>query len=108
MKVKTREDALLHCFDLWLWLAVTGSANKSEWPGWEFNGGYLDKCGFNCPACHYAEDCNLCPIKWADSVCYYYGSEYSGWAEAETYRIRSKWALRIATLALEALFDEHN
>lgn len=110
MKIKSREDALLHCFDLWLWLALNPDkvcGSKQLWPGWEERGGYLDYCYRNCPCCEFAPtDCNRCPIKWSytgskDYMCEY--SEYRKWRNSKTLEDRTKWALEIAILALEAL-----
>lgn len=113
MKIKTREDALLHCFDLWLWLAITGSDKKSEWPGWNFNGGYLERCIFwNCPTCEYTHNThfvggcnNACLLNWSSGnrKCNYKGGEFWEWRHAVTIEDRKKWALEIAILALEAM-----
>ncbi len=111
MKVKTKTDALLHCFDLWLWLAVTGADHKSFWPGWEFNGGYLEECCHDCPVCDYGlvvsinDLCNeKCIIKWKNNHCNEKrGAQFYNWDNAKTERARKKWALEIAILALEAL-----
>ncbi len=103
MKVETREDALLHCFDLWLWAAVTGSKHKEDWPGLKKNGGYLEYCLHDCPACEYSESCEHCIIKWKEECCVHAGSEFSKWDNARTKQERTKWALRIAALALDAL-----
>jgi len=112
MKVETREDALLHCFDLWLWLACNPARKfKEDWPGWEENGGYLEHCNCYCPCCHYVynyvykrdfEQCqDLCPIKWSDIWCM--TGEFGSYCTATTNKERTKWALKIAELALDAL-----
>jgi hypothetical protein len=109
MKVKTREDALLHCFDLWLWLALNPEKRKENWPGWKFNGGYLEECSGDCPCCDYKvsiknSSCTThCPIKWTDGHCLSSGSEYIEYIYAKTFKERTKWALKIAELALDAL-----
>lgn len=110
MKIETREDALLHCFDLWLWLAETGSRDKEDWPGWERNFGYLEGCSYDCPCCGYTEgDCLKCPIVWSGVdggyggyPCCQEGAEFDKWANANEEESK-KWALEIAILALEAL-----
>ncbi len=112
MKIKTREDALLHCFDLWLWLAVTGN-DKGDWPGWKFRGGHLERCECLCPVCGYTKrdwskpkvySCeNSCLIKWNGRWCESITAEYSRWSRSKTKKDRKKWALEIAILALEAL-----
>ena len=103
MEIETKRDALLHCFDLWLWLAVTGAAHKMEWPGWKFNGGYLGNCENNCPCCGYAS-CSQCPIDiWANGYCESEDSPFTNWFKSQTKTERSKWALEIAILALDAL-----
>jgi len=104
MKIITREDALLHCFDLWLWLAVTGKKHKENWPGWEFNGGYLEKCFADCPVCKYSEDCETCIISWTGEDCSEsHKGEFYKWRKATTKQEHTKWALKIAGLALDAL-----
>ena len=50
---KTEEDALLSCFDLWIWLSAFPEEEKEDWPGWEDNGGTLQACEHNCPVCEY-------------------------------------------------------
>ena len=111
MKVETKEDALIHCFDLWLWCAVTGK-NKYDWPGWGFNGGYLNPCQFDCPCCEYVGYdgyeqnkvlCDECPISWGVARCFY-GSVFLEWECARTVANRKTAALKIATLAMEALY----
>ena len=114
MKIKTREDALLHCFDLWLWLAVTGGRSKSKWPGWKSNGGYLDMCELGCPVCEYSHlyprSCcgnRECIIAWnsVDGSCCNddRATEYQKWGNALNSQTRTKWALKIAALTLDAL-----
>jgi len=109
MKIKTREDALLHCFDLWLWLAVTGTLVKADWPGWMENGGHLEPCQAHCPACDYTkrgdwEDCtSSCPLKWTNGWCNDSDGEFCKWNHAQSKKDRKKWALEIAILALKAL-----
>jgi len=107
MKIETKEDALLHCFDLWLWLALNPASYKDDWPGWELNGGYLKSCRSLCPVCEYGlsgvrQYCNeKCLIKWTGERCV--EGEFSEWSVAETPKARTKWALKIATLALNEL-----
>ena len=114
MKVKTKEDALLHCFDLWLWLAVTGSPYKEKWSGWKENSGYLEKCDSDCPCCEYHKikrgRCNEnCILNWCGGYgCKEFGDEFSTWTDATSSKNRSKWALEIAILALEALTGEED
>ncbi len=104
MKIETREDALLHCFDLWLWLAVTGSPGKDRWPGWEKNGGHLESCLHDCPVCgHSRQICSHCIIKWKKAWCDDEEAEYGKWTNAESKQERTKYALEIAALALDAL-----
>ncbi len=109
MKIETREDALLHTIDLWLWLAVTGNRFKGQWPGWEDRGGYLGDCLHDCPVCHFTAignfrtKCKKCPIKWSKNKCWLFGGEFKRWESGATIETRKKWALEIAILALEAL-----
>ena len=103
MKVETREDALLHCFDLWLWLAVTGGKLKYLWPGWKAQGGYLEHCFAHCPTCEYTNVCATCIINWNGIDCNTDDGEFKKWGNAKTKQERTKWALKIAALALDAL-----
>ncbi len=109
MKIETREDALLHCFDLWLWLTVNPFSRKDRWVGWEDNGGYLEAIINDCPVCEYMEAikedplCENCTIKWGARHCTVRGSAYRAWRDSKTEEDRKKWALEIAILALEAL-----
>ncbi|KKM94057.1 hypothetical protein LCGC14_1202170 [marine sediment metagenome] len=107
MKVETKTDALLHCFDLWLWMAVTGEKDKDEWPGWKRNGWYLENCFADCPACEYMEnkkiDCNKCIISWPKTECDGAGGLFRRWRWSETKKEKKQLALEIAILALEAL-----
>ncbi len=101
MKIETRTDALIQCFNLWLWAGVTGIERKCDWPGWKSNGGYLEYCSAWCPICEYSNCCAVCIIKWSNGSCD--NSEFYEWAYAETKQERIKWALKIAALALDAL-----
>ena len=108
MKIKTKEDALLHCFDLWLWLAVTGNDRKFNWPGWEENGGYLEPCVSYCPVCEFSnidsiDSCKDCAVNWPGGHCNVTFSPFYQWCGSEMEEKRSKWALEIAILALKAL-----
>lgn len=116
MKIETKEDALLHCFDLWLWLALNPDKEKWDWPGWKNKGGHLEDCENDCPCCEYREyvehkicyanSChNTCSVKWKGGNCLNFKSEYKEWGRLfpnET-EDRKKWALEIAILALEAM-----
>ena len=113
MKIETREDALLVCFDFWLNNAVTGTSCKWKWRGWTAMGGDVEYCDHHCPCCEFigsdgrACGCRDCPIKWGHGkVTRSYRcvrSECGKWANAKNHKERSKWALAIAVLALEAL-----
>lgn len=113
MKVKTREDALLHCFDWWLWLACNPTRKKYEWPGLKSNGGYLEKCDHNCPCCEYASHitcttCENCILKWSGENAGCIGTkinpgEFRIWKNAETPKEKTKWALKICELCIDAL-----
>ena len=107
MIAQTREEALLDCFDLWLWIAVT-NGHKFEWPGWKTNGGYLELCTSFCPACEFSTECD-CIIKWGScgGHCNSSGSPFYYWHNGRpSKKDRKKYALQIATLALKALFGE--
>jgi len=113
MKIKTREDALLHCIDLWLWLALHPEKTKIHWPGWKFNGGYLQEYTALCPCCAYThnigKDCTHCPIQWCKdknkwfNPCLADDSPYRKWTLTRNFKNRTKLALKIVELAIEAL-----
>ncbi len=115
MKIKTKRDALLTCFDLWIWIAATGSTMKSDWPEWAFNGGEIETCLHSCPCCEFARkvqkrECDhndppVCPVTWANIYCEFGGSEFGSWYRARSEEEREKCALAIAVLALEALTE---
>lgn len=114
MSKLSKRDALLHCFDLWMWLAVTGRY-KAEWPEWEHNGGDVGCFDSNCPMCEYVEgrglDCGGCPINWTEEpegICTECDSPFEHWSNATSARERKKYALEIAVLALETLFREED
>lgn len=46
----TKEKAIDISIELWTWLAETGEAKKSAWPGW----GKYNKIINNCPLCEYS------------------------------------------------------
>ena len=111
MKVETKEDALIHCFDLWLWLSLHPNEQKSDWPGWYWNGGYLSECNHNCPVCEYDLVVNNngcepdCLISWTSGGggCCSDGSPYKEWSPGRSNA--KDLALDICTLALDALFE---
>jgi hypothetical protein len=57
---------------LWDWLYHHPSKSKSEWPGWEENGGSVEPAEMDCFCCEYAKrhgppstfSCRLCPLEW--------------------------------------------
>jgi len=116
MRIKTKEDALLHCFDMWLWLALNPTKDKSQWPGFATNGGYLKlyNTTTNCPICELnvkgeasciSDDTeNNCIIKWKTGHCNRKGSEFYSWNNKKiSKRRRTELALRICALSIEAL-----
>jgi len=113
MKVKTEEDAVLHCFDLWLWIACNPEKSKRRWPGWMSNGGYLEECMSYCPCCQYEEDnneedmpCeNVCPLTWTVNG-YWCGADnspYKKWHDSRTPLGKTMYALEICALAIDAM-----
>jgi len=107
MKIKTRKNALSQTFYLWIWCAVNPDKSKTKCPIWKMNGGYLEHCKGCCPCCEYLEQlclqsCEIdCPINWSGSWCF--SGEYGKYQKAKTFKDRTKWALKIAELALDAL-----
>lgn len=113
MEKLSKRDALLDCFDLWVWLSVTGSKRKVGWPEWKSNGGSVKWCATNCPVCQYSYEhdtrCNQCLIGWTTGPgnhCTDSSSPYHKWAIAKTIARRKEYALEIAVLALKALPEE--
>ena len=110
---KAMREALLDCFDLWIWEAATGSKTKRAWPEWERNGGDVkEEYGF-CPICGYMDlinplesSCFKCILNWKGGECTSSFSEYIKWCNSETEEERSKWALKISVLALERLMEK--
>lgn len=117
--------ALEICFDLWLWLACNPNVSYEEeakefWPYWKDMGGDVERCENDCPCCEYVSGfgmnpfsgtglfCEKCPIDWTVSVCYRDGSPYAAWRDSEDTDDRSKYALEIASRALDSLFEELN
>lgn len=104
MKIKTAQDALNHCFDLWLWLALNPYSSKCDWPGLATNGGYLKALWQYCPLCELSfQDCARCKKLIGVDLCTSQMSPYGRWTNATTASSRSKAALEIAIIALEAL-----
>ena len=113
MIVKTKEDALLHCFDLWLWMACNPERLKEDWPGWIRNGGYLGRCMSHCPCCEYKENnndenmsCeNICPLTWTvgGDWCGNDYSPYGKWNSTIRLSLKTKYALEICALAIDAM-----
>ncbi|MBU1621761.1 MAG: hypothetical protein KKF27_20390 [Gammaproteobacteria bacterium] len=104
---KNATEALEACFDLWLSLAVSSSKDKEESLIWEENGGWLAYCTAECPCCEYTKsknyNCNKCPIKWQGNYCENDNSPYRKWWLSETNLERTKYALEICILSLEAI-----
>lgn len=104
MKIKTASDALNHCFDLWLWLAWHPYSSKCNWPGLISNGGYLEALWQYCPLCElYFQNCVRCKKLINVDLCTSQMSPYNQWTRATLASSRSKAALEIAIIALEAL-----
>ena len=107
MKVKTREDALLWCFSLWIDIAVNRWHTKDQSSIWAWNDGGVEECYADCPCCEYTNNnCSKCPISWPNKsercACEGEGSPYLKWIDTRSLES----ALQIATLALEALTEE--
>ena len=56
--------------DLWNWLSHNPFKRKSDWPGWEKNGGKYPDAGNECFACDACPDCSGCPLVWPNGHCY--------------------------------------
>ncbi|KKM66285.1 hypothetical protein LCGC14_1482680 [marine sediment metagenome] len=109
MKIETRLDGALWCFDLWIWMAITGSSNKYEFPHWDINGGELESTIVFCPVCDIPGKCEDCVIKWDGDKyihCTNSNSPYLKWSRAISDKEHSRLALKIAELALDAAIRE--
>jgi len=118
MEIETKEDALVACFGLWIDMSITGGSHKRSSSVWEENGGWIERCLNNCPCCEFAKSqkkpeelhrCHYCPIKWGGNrkryMCEGVGAAFNKWyAYDGTKKDRTKWALKIATLSMEALY----
>ena len=53
---------------LWNWLSKNPGKRKSDWPGWEENGGRTDFATSFCFACEYSgqRPCRCCPLDWGE------------------------------------------
>jgi len=106
---KNETKALEACFDLWLWLALNPNMFKYEASIWKRNGGWLTYCRADCPCCEYAsnrivtEYCPNCPIKWPGSRCQSDKSPFWKWEQTLSLSDRTKYALEICVLSLEAI-----
>ena len=97
----TRRQAIRRHRMLWGWLADNPGTKhkltkKSDWPGWEYNGGRYAEVDEDCFLCEYAfrvidMTCPQCPLDWGeDLLCV--ESIYLDWCEARTPKTRSKYA----------------
>ena len=103
MKI-TKKIALKICVELWTWIAVTGSRNKHDWPGWAKYGNMPN----DCPCCEYVDShfyrCDECPLikLWPGCgyvLCARRPSPYYKWYGTE----KNKWAFIIAQAAQKEL-----
>jgi len=107
----TKKKALQITYELWSWLAETGSGYKASWEGW---GKYGDMW-FYCPCCEYNnrlssdDECPKCPLlnywkkfavrKYGLAVCCSHKSPYVLWKEASDINTRKKYAAMIRDAA---------
>jgi len=96
----TKSTALQFCEDVWSWLAVNPEKDKSDYPGWEANGGSVPKMTYDCPCCEYAvtasgrkrleaecsgvrenTECGRCPLAkfWPSGGCLTLSSPFIIW-----------------------------
>ena len=114
--------------DLWNWLAMNPGRAKSDYPGWEANGGTILEMRHSCPCCEYAANrlmgslrkpevaivptdigeafCEHCPLAgfWPPNGCTSYDSPFALWANANPESrfwplLRSGYATMIANAA---------
>lgn len=102
----TKEEAIRLHRELWGWLADNPHQTKSDWVGWQKNGGKYNATG-NCFACEYAErenpggDCLNCPFLWGTDeshACYYSESPYVKYVNSFASSLRAKYAAMIRDL----------
>ena len=111
----TKEEAIKYHRELWGWLAdnpinlkYPNIFNyKSNWPGWEKNGGKFPDIDEHCFLCEYdasnvdfdgkyfCED--TCLLVW-NSISSGCGSEFGNWCYAKTEENRRKYAILIRDL----------
>ncbi len=86
---------------LWKWLAENPDKDKSDWPGWKWNGGKkIDLTGNVCFACDYVKIiCPACPIDWGENrTCLDDGSAFERWEHAGNPKETSDIANEIASM----------
>ena len=96
----TKEEALTDCFDLWLSLAVSGDAHKNLSHVWKINGGWMGNYEARCPCCEFGR---CCIIAWPGGDCVREKGPFILWSRSKTPADRTKYALKICVLALDAL-----
>lgn len=72
----TRNQAIRRHRILWRWLAENPEASKSQWPGWELNGGKYEETDADCFLCEFAQRCGDCPLEWPGGRCLSPGSPF--------------------------------
>ena len=103
MDKATYEKYAKRHWELWNWLSHHQSKGKSQWPGWERNGGRWPSVEVNCFACEVSEkaNCGDCPIIWGKRTfsgqmrCGHDDSPYSKWSLAKSLKTHKKYAALI-------------
>ena len=86
--------------ELWNWLFHHPNKGKSQWPGWERNGGIWPEVEADCFACEVSRDpaCRDCPIIWGEKIingkmqCGHNDSPYCKWYYAKSPKAHKKYA----------------
>jgi hypothetical protein len=80
---------------LWDWLADNPDKDKTDWPGWSFNGGTYPYVPALCFGCEYTRgrgQCESCPCLIDRQCC---GGAYARWYDADNRSTRRKYALLV-------------
>ena len=119
----TKRKALELTVELWDWLTNNPEKKKTDWPGWELNGGKIPKLLNDCPCCeyddqhmtHFDDYCEHCPLLeyWPGGNCEPDSrvSPWQDWIDVTDGELlideAKEAATEIADLARQALAD-HN
>lgn len=91
--------------ELWDWLVRNPDKQKSDWEGWNFNGGKYEGIAWGCFACKYdnCNGCKYCPLVWPNDMICSKASEFErslfqDWDNETDLKKRSELARQIRDL----------